>query len=391
MGKRRSFAQDAAKGIMIIAVIFFHCFLETFERHGDSLKSFNVLVALFPFLLSSFFFYTGYNYVENNRTYKQNIARRAKQLLIPLVLAFVISTALLSALELSFHHDDPMGTLGAIGNSILFGLMSEPLALIVSFPSSGGIVFEIVLALGLLWFLYALFFCSLAFYALVKFTNKRLSTLVSVVVGLLAVSFCLGQYAGVYLPYTVQCYPVILALMLTGAYLRQRNFLDHEIGSRKQLALVIVNVLIAEGLVVGTGVACHFAFGSTFVGVLPGGKFDDQMRGFDAFISFGFGILGTYFIHTVCRLLVRIPVLGKGLSWLGARSAFFYLFHPIFLDLAAIAFFQKKVPLGQGQAFVYLPIVLAFLVLTCLLIELFRKKAAKKKMEAPREGNPDNP
>ena len=72
MEKKRTRAQDAAKGIMVIAVVFFHSYMMIFENHGDALASFNILMALFPFLLSTFFFYTGYNYVPNGKSFKEN-------------------------------------------------------------------------------------------------------------------------------------------------------------------------------------------------------------------------------------------------------------------------------------------------------------------------------
>lgn len=106
MNKHRTLAQDAAKGLMIIAVIFFHCYLTTFAVPVDALSQFSLLSAFFPFLLSSFFFYAGYNYTPNERTFKQNVARRAKQLLIPLAIAFVISVLLIGSMELIFDHND---------------------------------------------------------------------------------------------------------------------------------------------------------------------------------------------------------------------------------------------------------------------------------------------
>lgn len=379
MEKRRSGAQDAAKGLMIISVVFFHCFLLTFTDHTDSIKSFNPLVALFPFLLSAFFFYTGYNYAPNGRTYKENVARRAKQLLIPMAAAFVISTILIASMELAFHYSTPAETFKAIVNSILYGLMSEPLAFMIHFPAEGGLSLELILALGLLWFLYALFICSLFFYWLVKYTNKKLSTLLSVVALLLIIAFCLGQFVGNYLPYTVQCYPVILAIMLTAAYLRQVNFLDREIASKKDIVLHSINAVVAEGLIFLTCLLCYNLFGSTAAGSLPGGQFDATLKGFDAFVSFAFGILGTYFIHTLCRLLIRIPVVGYCLQWVGQHSAFIYLFHPVFLDLVIIAVFQKRILWGQAQAFVYLAIVLTLMVPSCMLLDYIAKKRAEKK------------
>ena len=389
MEKRRSGAQDAAKGLMIIGVVFFHGFLMTFTNHAESVTSFNILVALFPFLLSTFFFYAGYNYTPSERTYGQNIARRAKQLLIPLVMALAISVVVISSLELAFDHADPAAKFHAIGNSVLYGLMSEPVAWMIGFPKQGGMVFELMLSLGLLWFLYALFVCSLFFYLLVKHTNKKLSTLVSVVVALLALAFCLGQFVGVYLPYSVQCYPVVLAIMLTGAYLRQSNFLDREITSKKDVAFHVINAILAEGIVAGTCFLCYYLFGATMTGSLPGGRFDPALQGFDALISFAFGIIGTYFLHTVCRLIVRVSGLGKGLQWIGNRSAIFYLFHPIFLDLTAIVVFQKTVPWGRAQAVFYAAVVIALMTGVCLLVEFISRKIKQKKLVAE-EGPKDN-
>lgn len=391
--KHRTVAQDAAKGMMIIAVIFFHCYLVTFESVADALGQFSLLSALFPFLLSSFFFYSGYNYSPNERTYKENIIRRAKQLLIPMGIALVVSTLLISAMELIFHYDDAPATFEKIINSVLYSLMSEPLAFMSGFAATHPVIFEIVMALGLLWFLYALFICSLVFYWLVKYTNKSLLVLILIDLGLLTTSFCLGQFVGVYLPYTVQCYPVIIAVMLTAAYLRKYHFLNRRITSKKASALTCINMLIAEGIIVGTCLICYYAFGATTTGSLPGGKFDDVLKGFDAFITFAFSILGTYFLHTICRTIKHIPVVGMCLQWVGNHSAIFYLFHPIFLNLAEIVIFQKKIVWGHGQAYFYVMIVVAALVLLCLLIDsIFKKKhkdvdvaAIISKNEAPED------
>ena len=57
MEKTRTVAQDAAKGIMIIVVVLFHSWMMTFPVHGDTLATFNIGMAIAPFLLSSFFFY----------------------------------------------------------------------------------------------------------------------------------------------------------------------------------------------------------------------------------------------------------------------------------------------------------------------------------------------
>ena len=374
MEKHRTVAQDAAKGLMIIAVVFFHCLMMSYANPVDAVANFSILNAFFPFVLTAFFFYTGYNYVDKGRTFKEAIIRRAKQLLIPMVLCGLISTVFISAMELAFDHTDVSATFLAIGNSVLYGLMSEPLALMIGFPQSGGIVFSLVLSLGLLWFLYCLFFCSIFFYLLVKHTNKKGTTLVSVVLALLTLSFCLGQFVGNYLPYTVQCYPVILAIMLTAAHLRQTHFLTKRITNKKQVAFHVINAIFAEAIIVGISLFAYYRSNAVLVGSLPGGRFDPTLRGIDAFVAYLFSFLGTYFIHTVCRLFRHIPVAGKCLQWLGNHSALFYLFHPIPLVFAHIFFFQKQIIFGIGQAFIYVAFTMGFLILTCLLMDYIVKK-----------------
>ena len=388
--KKRTGAQDAAKGIMIMIVILFHSYLMTFSTHSDALSTFNIVMCIFPFLLSSFFFYTGYNYVPNQRSFKENVARRAKQLLIPLVFCIIISTVTLSAMELLFDHSNPSATFKAIGNSILYGLMSEPLSLMIGFPKSGGTVFSIILGLGLLWFLYCLFICSVFFYLLVGFTNKKLSNLISVDILLLTIGFCLGEFVGVYLPYTVQCYPVVLAIMLTAAYLRQVRFLNKRIRSKKESILHCINVVIAEGLIIGICLACHYHFGAIFTGSIPGGIFDYSLRGFDAIIAFVFSIIGTYFIHTLCRLIKHIPFVGSALQWVGNHSSIFYLFHPIFLALGEMIFFKKEIKWGAWQAIIYLVFTVAMLTIVGLIIDyIYKRKQINSKLVEEIENNKD--
>ncbi len=377
MDKKRTGAQDAAKGLMIISVIFFHCLLVTSPNPQDTLLTFNPLFAIFPFLLCSFFFYTGYNYVDKGRSFKENVIRRAKQLLIPLVICFVVSIILISSMELIYNHDDVSATFKIIWDTILYSLMTQPMAFMLNFPESGVVLFELVVALGLVWFLYALFICSIFFYLLVKFTNKSLATLISVDIVLLAIAFSIGQFVGTYLPYVVESYPLILAIMLTAAYLRKSNFLNKKLETKKDWVFTIINAIIAEGLVVGTCFICHYQFGAIFTGTFPGGQFDPILKGADALIIFVFSIIGTYFVHMLCRAIVRIPVVGFCIERIGKRSALFYLFHPIFISLFSILVFQKQVIWGVGQAYFYVLVVVACLVGTGIVIDLIIKKMKK--------------
>lgn len=374
MENRRTVAQDAAKALMIIAVIFFHCFLMSFESPAEALSTFSILNACFPFVLSTFFFYAGYNYVPRGRTFKELVIRRTKQLLIPLVVCSIVSIICVSSIELAVNHSDIGATFQALGNSILYSLMSEPLALMIEFPQSGETVYCMIIALGLMWFLYCLFICTIFFYLLVEHTNKKLSTLVSVIIGLLTLSFCIGQFVGVYLPYSVQCYPLVLTIMLTASYLRQSHFLTKKISNKKDIIFHTINVVIAEGIVISVSLLAYYQKGAVLTGALLGGRFDPSLKGLDVPITYLFAIIGTYLIHTTCRIFRHIPLVGKSLQWIGQHCAIFYLFHPIPLMFVSAIIFQNKLVLGRGQAFVYITFIFAILIPTCLLLDFIIKK-----------------
>ena len=158
--EKKTSAQSVVKGLLITSVIFFHaCLLCALPNPTSVLSDFSVLFLMFPFLMTVFFFYAGYNYTPFKRTPWQNIKRRCVQLLIPLVITFVVATCLIMAIRI------PTGeSFEGIKNGILYSLMSEPLAQLIGFPSNGIVSFDLVLGLGILWFLYALFVVSVVFF-----------------------------------------------------------------------------------------------------------------------------------------------------------------------------------------------------------------------------------
>ena len=370
LAKRIANTQDIVKGLLITSVVFFHALMfMVLPNTGSVLTDFNILFALFPFLLMVFFFYAGYNYTPGKRTPVQNIKNRSVQLLIPLASVFVLNTVLVFAIRL------PTGeSLEALWNGIIYFFMSQPLAQMIGFPANGVLNFDLVLGLGILWFLYALYFVSIFFYLIVDYAIQKPSRLISIISILLIAGFCLGQFVGTYLPYTCQCYPVVLAIMLLAAYLKQSRFLDKPVEKKKDLVLLIVNTLVAELIIVGIELFGYFAFGATMVGSLPGGLYNSILKGFDAFLAFIVGFLGTYVIHTVSRGIGKIPVVSIVLDWYGRHSSFVYLLHPICLTFTHYVIFQQQIVLGDFQPFLYVFITIGFFVVAFLIMDLIRNK-----------------
>ena len=245
--------------------------------------------------------------------------------------------------------------------------MSEPWALMSGFDIST-FNFDLAVCIGLCWFLYTLWIASCIFYLIVDYVNEKLSRHILTVLGLLGISFLIGEFVGPYLPFTVQCYPVILAIMLTASYLKKSNFLDKE---ESNLA-IITKVVLFELIIISISTICYFAFGANLVGALMGGRFNSSINSLDAFISYIFAILGTYVIHSISKLFGKIPVINDLLEKFGEHSAFVYMTHAILISYVDTLIFHKKHELFNGniQSLIYLLIVLVVYV---VLYKIFKR------------------
>ena len=370
--KERSNIQDMAKGALIIAVIFFHSFL---YFKANAYNDFNIVFCLFPCIMGVFFFYTGYNYTIGKRSPLDNIKRRTKQLLIPLIIMFILSTILVGGLQLITKNTDMTG----IWHSMKYFLFSK-----------GGVItwnidisksnFDLLLALGLLWYLYALYIVSVIFYLIVDKTIIKLKYLIIVVLSLLLMSFLIGQFIGNELPYAIQSYPLILAIMLVGAYIKKIDLLNIKLDNNKKIIISILLMILFEGIIIGLGLLCYYAFDATTVGAIPGGALNKDIKGFDTFVVFIMALLGTYIIHTLMRFLNKIKIISLFFSIIGKNVSIVYLTHPIFISYIHTLIFGRKTDvLGFMQPYVYTLITIILLITIFIIIDIVKNK---KKNEA---------
>ena len=298
--KDRSNIQDMSKGFLIIAVIFFHAFL---YGNNYAYNNFNIVFCIFPCIMGVFFFYSGYNYTIGKRKPIENIKRRTKQLLFPLVIMFFAVIILVGGLQLITKNAEMIG----IWQSIEYFLFSDGGISLWKIDISQS-NFDTLLAVGLLWYLYALYIVSVVFYLIVDWTIAKLNRFIIVVLGLVLTSFLVGQFIGYKLPYAIQSYPLILSIMLVGAYIKKLNLLEIPLDNKKNISISIILIIIFEGIIFGLGLLCYYAFGATTVGSLPGGALNQTIKGFDAFVVFVMAILGTFVIHTLMRYLSKIKI-----------------------------------------------------------------------------------
>lgn len=198
------------------------------------ISNFNILFLIFPCVIGVFFFYSGYNYKPQKRTKKESIKKRTKQLLLPLLIIWVLSTILVVPMLLLTNS----ATLDSIKQSYVYVAISEPWAMMIGMNILT-CNFDLILCIEVGWFLYTLWIVSCIFYLIVDFVNEKLSRHIITVALLVSISFVMGKFIGTYLPFVINCYPVVLAIMLTAAYLKKRNFLDKEESTTNKCIKVI--------------------------------------------------------------------------------------------------------------------------------------------------------
>ena len=353
--------QNIAKGILMCSVIYFHS--KIFIDYSV-INNFNILFLIFPCLIGVFFFYSGYNYNPEKRTPKESIIRRTKQLLLPIPIIWGLSTMLVVPMLLLTHS----ATLYNIKQSFVYVTMTEPWALMSGFDIST-FNFDLAVCVGVYWFLYTLWIVSCVFYLIVDFVNEKLSRHIITVSLLLFISFLIGKFVGPYLPFTIQCYPVVLAIMLTAAYLKKNNFLNKE----ESKATTCTKVIASELIIILISTICYFVFGANMVGALMGGRFSSNINGLDAYVSYIFAVLGTYIIHNISKLISKIPAISGLLEKFGENSAFIYITHAIIISYVDTLIFHRNHEIFNSttQSIIYLFIIL---VIYIVLYKIFKRR-----------------
>ena len=192
--KEKPNIQYMAKGALIIGVVAFHSLL--YEDHIAH-HHFHIAFCVFPCPMGVFFFYSGFNYASGKRSPIDNIKRRAKHLLIPLITMYFVAVILIGGLQLITGNIQMID----IWYSIKYLLTDG--GVLTGNPDFFKNYFDLTLAIAELWYLYALYIVSVVFYLIVDWAIRKLRNLLIIVIPLLITSFLMGQFIGYCLPYTV--------------------------------------------------------------------------------------------------------------------------------------------------------------------------------------------
>ena len=300
----RMIEQDIAKGVAIFLVILFHTL--TMEK-----SFFYILGGLFGFIMPFFFFIAGYNHKPYRYTYKQIIALRSKQILVPLI----VYTFVINAIGGVYFMITRGYTLRMVAENYLVMLLTRPFASKVGLQMANGLFSCIMVS----WFIIMLFTASLIFYAVVDYALAKASRLISVTIGLLMISMVCAHF-DLCLPFHICEAPCVAAIMLLGAFFGQKKLLSDQYSRRS----IVINSIVSYSL--------FLLLAAMFKGaglIMGGNLWNDTLKEWSVLLTAAFAIVGTYpFVHA-CRCLRNTGILARSLIWCGSHSMQLLLIHGI--------------------------------------------------------------
>ncbi|MBR6917994.1 MAG: acyltransferase family protein [Clostridia bacterium] len=372
--KQRDYAQDIAKGIGILLVMQVHIF--------DYPMWYQIIIAITGVWLMPFFFsLSGYYYRPGQRTAGESIRRRAVQLIKPYFIysgvIWLITTAynlITSSMSLWECVKQYLTFFFSRNSLILVGLADKKMM-----PGAvKGISFPGVT--GTFWFIAMMFFADVVFFLIADWTLAKMKRFFSVTTGLVLLSFLLNilvDKIGFGLPWNVQNVPMATALMLVGAMFGQHKVLSKGFTTPKWMFINSITVLAVIAL---------FQWKFRGAGAFSAGIFVyfGAVEVFPCVLS---GIMAPFMAVSFSRLIEKIPLLGKALTWVGFRTLPILLVH-MFIStfISKLAGIDARVVGEQGarigESFLNLALTLAVIVIYRIVWEFILKKIRSKKQAA---------
>ncbi len=308
---KRMLSQDIAKGLAIMLVIAVHTY-QVSKPVGA------VFAIFFGYLLTYFFFMSGYNYKNKGLTYLQNIKKRTVQILLPLLIYSLAVFVVMGAYFLIRGE----ATIPELLKSYFVFAISKWGAKLIGW-NMPQVLFQRLL--GPCWFLQYLVMANFIFYAVVDWAIVNGKRLISCVVGLCSISTLLLAF-NIILPWGIQDAPAIAALMIVAAYCKKENLLFAE-PSKKYWTIINCIVCVAAIAII------ELLFnGAGFIGAGELGTTTALGAG-ETYVMIIIGVIGTYFIVNVSKLIEKIPVVSKFLIWIGQHTFLILILHLSFVHI----------------------------------------------------------
>ncbi len=288
-GRTRYRYLDIARGLGIMLVIISHA-------HGLSSYLINYYIPIF-FVISGFTYRSG-------RSYGENVAKKAKRLLIPY---FVYSFVLL-------------GIYVALGRSMeetklsLFGILYSRFCL-YDMSTHADNVFLFTIANGAMWYLTAFFVTGLVFHLVADFALENRKNMLLVLAALTAVTMALAELP-VLLPWSIDIACVGVIFMLVGKLLERSGFFERE-GKLWRFICIFVAYMLLSYVNPGINMSVR-EYGVYGRWSVP------------AFILIG--ISGSMLCIWAAQLIEN-TVIGRGVEYIGKNTIILMAFHIFGLEV----------------------------------------------------------
>ncbi len=358
--KKRMLSQDIAKGLAILVVVQLHSL-------QPSELLYYILAVLLGFAMPFFMFMSGYNYRSKGLTPVQNMKKRVLMIL-KVFACWTFCTFLVMGLYFLIRGD---GTVKEILKSFAGFLLSESGCKMIGWALPTAL-FQHVLAP--LWYLQYLVTASVLLYLTVDYALRSLKHTFSLVFLGLAVTFVLVAF-NVYLPWGLHCAPALAALMIAGAALGQEN---RFFTAATSTAWKVVNTLTCFAVTT----AIQFFFPSA--GLLGAGNLGEVAGSVEVLFLLCFGVFGSYFLIHFGMLLEKVPVLSKGLIWLGQHTLIILCLHRpvayVIRDLMGLPHFVSGsyTDVMTGENILAFLLVFVVLIPVILIVDRVKKKRSAK-------------
>lgn len=280
---------DVARGIGLMLVVI---------SHSCGLNSY-----LINFYIPLFFVLSGYTY-KSGRSYGENIAKKAKRLLVPY---FGYSAVLFLFYMLLGRTADEM-------KHSAFGIFYSRFCLYDTTQVTDN-VYLFTVANGAMWYLTAFFVASLLFHLIVDRVLNSKKFLVGCIVVLLAVTMALAKLP-VLLPWSLDLAAVAALFMVSGTLLAKADFFEQK-WNIPCIAAILASYILLSTLNPGINMSLR-EYGKYGALSVP------------AFVVIGVG--GSMLCIWLAKLIQDIFV-GKMLSYIGQNTIIILAFHILGLEI----------------------------------------------------------
>lgn len=333
LDKKRDPVQDIAKGFGMLFVIFLHTTTLFTVGGRDTVPSGLVTIlflSLMGYMMPFFFLISGYNYKPGNLSYRDSVRKRARQLLVPLFNYTVVIWIILGTYLCLRGETDPW----TVFKSYIAYWLTDPLAGWVGLDASRTLVAQTV---GPTWFIKCLMVAYLIFAAVAPAAVKKHGTMFSAIVGLVFLTYIITLFVDD-LPWDAEIAPAAAAMMLIGILMRKRDLFGERHSNTKWN---IINSLVALAILI------YLQVKATGVGMISGGRINYQMGPVEVFLTMVCGVLGTFFLMNISKLLVKVKGLNAFLAYVGQNSLIVLILHGPIMRIYSDIFGLTGTPAGS--------------------------------------------